>query len=368
MVAAFISGLELNRHFHAEVIQPLLAARFPSLSYSAGLLGYGSDVLGYDNEISTDHEWGPRLLVFLSPEDHRAHASAIDETFRRELPATFRGYSTNFSVPAVDGGDARLLKPAAGEINHHILITTSDAFLEHELGIPTTHHLTAQDWLTFSEQKLLEVTAGAVYHDGLEQLIPLRQQLAYYPRDVWRYRLAAQWQRISQEEAFVGRCGDVGDDLGSRIVATRLVRDLMRLCFLLERRYAPYSKWLGTAFSRLACAEQIAPLLSATLAAATWSERENHLATAYTAVATMQNAPGLSEPQDPAPRHFHNRLYRVLQAERFGQALAAAIQEKELRRILGTVGLVGAVDQFVDSTDVLADAGHCRRLGSFDRE
>ena len=55
-------------------------------------------------------------------------------------------------------------------------------------------------------------------------------------RQVWRHLLACQWQRISQEETFVGSCAEVGADIGSAIVAARLVWDLMRLCLLLERR------------------------------------------------------------------------------------------------------------------------------------
>ena len=360
----FMPGLELNRLFYMEVVQPLLAARFPDVAYSSGLLGYGSDVLGYDTAISTDHEWGPRLLIFLREEEYPKLHQAIGETLSRELPPSFRGYPTNFSEPAGGGVGVRLLEPGeAGQINHHISVMTVADLLDMELGVRSLDSISARDWLTFPEQKLLEVTAGAIYHDGLRQLEPLRQRLSYYPHDVWVHRLAAQWQRISQEEAFVGRCGDVGDDLGSRIVAARLVRDVMRLCFLLERRYAPYSKWFGTAFNRLECAEQLGPRLTAVLAASSWQEREEHLADAYEAVARLQNALALTDPLDPTPRRYHNRPYRVIHAERFANALAATIHDEELRRIIESVGLVGAVDQFADSTDILSHAGRSRRLG-----
>ena len=362
----FIPGIELNRQFFAEVVQPLLATQFPGITYSAGLLGYGSDVLGYDTEISTDHEWGPRLLLFLDEQDYPALHSAISETFRRELPATFRGYSTNFSAPNAGSGGVRIMEPGTrGQINHHITLITVADFLEWELGVRLLDALTARDWLTFPEQKLLEVTAGAVYHDGLGRLAPLRERLAYYPHDVWLYRLASQWQRISQEEAFVGRCAAVGDDLGSRLVAARLVREVMRLCFLLERRYAPYSKWFGTAFARLPCAERLSPHLAAALSAPHLTGREQSLALAYEAVAQMQNALAVAEPQNPASRPYHDRPYRVIHAERFADAVAAAIHDDELRRILGGVGLVGALDQFVDCTDVLSAAGPCQRLCDF---
>jgi uncharacterized protein DUF4037 len=364
-VHQFIPGIVLNKLFFDEIIQPLLAARFPEVAYSAGLIGYGSDVLGYDTEMSTDHEWGPRLLVFLRGEDYPTLLQAISDILRCELPPTFRGYSTNFSAPDTDGGGVRVREPgAAGHINHHVVFTTIDAFLQSELGVNSGDSINAVDWLTFPEQKLLEMTAGAVYHDGLGQLKPLRQRLEYYPHDVWVYRLAAQWQRISQEEAFVGRCGDVGDDLGSRIIAARLVRDLMRLCFLLERRYAPYSKWLDTAFAQLACAERLAPQLANVLTASAWTERGEWLADVYHIVATMQNALAITGSLDPTPRFYHDRPFRVIHAERFANALAAMIRDERLRRVIDSIGLVGAVDQFADSVDVLAHARHSRMLGT----
>ena len=116
-----------------------------------------------------------------------------------------------------------------------------------------------EQWLTFSEQGLLQVTSGAVFHDGTGELTAGAQKLAYYPNDIWVYLLAAAWRRVAQEEAFVGRAGSVGDNVGSALIAARLVRDLMRLCFLMERTYAPYAKWFGIAFLRLSCAGRCRP-------------------------------------------------------------------------------------------------------------
>ncbi|WP_202870597.1 DUF4037 domain-containing protein [Kribbella sp. VKM Ac-2571] len=86
---------------------------------------------------------------------------------------------------------------------------------------------------------------------GFDASQRVRDALAWYPDQIWRWTLACQWSRIAQEEAFVQRTHEVGDELGSRVVAARLVRDLMRLAMLQARTYAPYSKWLGTAFARL---------------------------------------------------------------------------------------------------------------------
>ena len=47
----------------------------------------------------------------------------------------------------------------------------------------------------------------------------------------------------------------MGDELGSAVLGARLVESAMRLAFLMERTYAPYVKWFGTAFARLPAPE-----------------------------------------------------------------------------------------------------------------
>lgn len=65
----FIKGLALCEGFFNECAKPIIDKYFPDLHYSAGLIGYGSDVLGYDDEVSRDHMWGPRFYMFLSEND-----------------------------------------------------------------------------------------------------------------------------------------------------------------------------------------------------------------------------------------------------------------------------------------------------------
>ena len=89
----------------------------------------------------------------------------------------------------------------------------------------------------------------------------IRRKLSYFPRDVWLYLLAAQWARIGQEEHFVGRSGEVGDEIGSRLLAARLAHDIMQLCFLMEKIYAPYPKWFGFAFAQLGVRQCAVPIL-----------------------------------------------------------------------------------------------------------
>jgi hypothetical protein len=59
----FIPSLELSRMLYEEQIAPTMAERFPDLRYAAATMGMCSEVLGLDDEVSMDHEWGPRSGV-----------------------------------------------------------------------------------------------------------------------------------------------------------------------------------------------------------------------------------------------------------------------------------------------------------------
>ncbi len=357
----FLPGLELNRMYYREAVRPILDSKFSGLRHSAALIGYGSDVLGYDSPRSTDHEWGPRLLLFLADANHAALAASISDALGASLPPAFRGWSTSFSEPDENG--VRVSESATpGRVRHHVQIFTVRGFVRQYLGIETDQALSARDWLVMPEARLLEITAGAVYHDGLEQLAPLRERLAYYPHDVWLCLLSAQWMRIAQEEHFLGRCGEAGDDLGSRLVAGRLVRDLMRLCFLIERKYAPYIKWLGTAFARLECGPELCPILAAALSSGSWQEREKHMCAAYEHVARMHNALAITQPVAAQLRTFHTRPYLVIAAGMFAKAIGDAIQDDEVRNIRAGAGPIGSVDQFVDNTNALMRTDLLARL------
>jgi Domain of unknown function (DUF4037) len=315
----FVPGLELSRQFYAEAVRPILDSAFPGLPHSAALLGRGSEVLGFDDEMSGDHNWEPRVLLFLRDDDYARHGDALAGALRRRLPATFHGRQTDHEIH------------------------TPQSFFSGQLDVDLGKELDAYDWLTFSEQRLGMLTAGAVHHDDIG-LHAVRDRFAYYPHDVWLYLMLAAWWRVHPEANLVGRTGFVGDELGSALIGSRLVHDLMRLCFLLERQYAPYSKWFGTAFSRLRCAAELKPILWNVIRAETWQERENALLPAYEKVAEMHNALRITVEVPTEMVQLHDRPFKVLWGD-FPGALKARIQDPQVKEIAERWP-VGGVDQF----------------------
>ncbi|HXZ63135.1 MAG TPA: DUF4037 domain-containing protein [Streptosporangiaceae bacterium] len=347
MTATFIPGLELARLFYAEAVRPLLDENFPGLPHTAALIGPGSEVLGLDTPRSTDHDWGPRLQLFLTDAAADAGlATAISGLLTARLPGEFRGYPTVFAWSGA----------SPGRHSHHVVVAGLRDWLLGALGFDAFTPVGLLDWLATPTQVLASITGGAVFHDGLAEvgagLAGVRARLRWYPPDIWLYVLACQWQRISQEEPFPGRCAEVGDELGSMLLAARLARDLMRLVLLAQRRYPPYGKWLGTAFARTPVGADLAPLLAAAISAPGWPDRERSLCAAYEAAARLHNTLGVTAPLDPAVRpNFYDRPFRISDAGRFVGALRDRIGDETVR----SLPLIGAVDQFVDSTDAIGN-------------
>jgi hypothetical protein len=354
----FIKGLELSELFYRNCVRQILHTCHPKLNYSAGLIGTGSEVLGYDTPISMDHDWGVRLFIFLSDEDWLLYQEDLSNTFRKNLPGEFMGFSTSYGSM----GKTRFPEESvSGSVNHMVEIFSVKSFFRMYLDIDPYEKINVFDWLTFEEHKLLTIVKGGIFYDGLNELGAIREQFSFYPKDIWLYLMASQWKRISQEHAFMGRCGHVGDDLGSRIIGTRLVRDLMKLCFQMERQYVPYNKWFGTAFSELRCSDELSPIFTDVLKADDWNEREHYLTKAYTYIGAMHNSLGVTEPVNIEISNYYGRPYKVINADDFVKALLGCVENEELKAIGRPIG---SVNQFIDCTDILGDAELCGRVKS----
>jgi hypothetical protein len=343
-MAAFVSGRELCRGFFEKIVQPIVGRTAPDLSYSAALIGEGSEVLGFDTAMSTDHGWAPRVTLFLPEEVLPSQGGLLRTTLDELLPDEYGDHPVRIPM-----GDA-----AEAPIRHLVRVTSLPEWFDAYLGFDVSLKIEPADWLTFPEQKLRTIMEGAVFHDDIG-LSEVQNRFCNYPRDVWLYLLASGWNRIGQEEHLMGRAGSVGDEIGSAIIAARLVRDLMRLCFLMERQYAPYPKWFGTAFSRLSCAAHLTPHLHEVLSAATWRERERPLCRAYERVAAIHNALGITEPLPATVAPFFNRPFQVIHLHGgFADAIRAKIEDPQVLSIADR-RLIGSIDQWSDSTDILSD-------------
>ena len=132
----------------------------------------------------------------------------------------------------------------------------------------------------------------------------------------------------------------------------------MNLCFLIERVYPPYSKWFGTAFKELSCADQLTPILLNVLSASNWQERQEAIIPAYGFVAKAFNQLDLVEPVPTKTSQFFGRPFQVIWADQIVKKLLKAIEDPEVV-IISNNTLIGSVEQFSTSTDLLSNINIC---------
>jgi hypothetical protein len=326
-------GLEMANSYYADVVRPLLDRRWPGLSHAGARLGSGSDVLGLDDETSRDHDWGLRLNLLVDA----SMVDAVADYLGGVLPAEHRGLPVRFAV-SWDARDA-----------HRVQVDDPSAFLLSRLGLDPLEPMSVADWLALSSQSVLEVTAGRVFADTDGRLTAARAKLAWYPHDVWLYVLAAQWRRIAQDLHVLGRVAQRADEIGERILAARMVHSVMRLGFLLEKRWAPYPKWFGLSFARLPSAGAALALMGDSLSMSDSAGRRGQIVAALESMGELQRALGLPTAAIVV-EPFWDRPYPGV-ADAMVHTLLAAVTDTELRGRGASV--IGSVDQWCDNVDVL---------------
>lgn len=336
-------GIALARAYAEDLVGPLLQQRLPNVRYAAARVGTGSDVWGLDDAMSRDHDWGLRLQLFVSDADRPQVLSTLD----RHLPVDFRGHPIRFGF---SGDPTKSLR---------IDVTSVDVFAEQQLGFDPRGVVSVVDWLCVTGQAALEVVSGPVFEDQAGELTRLREAVGWYPDDIWRYVVACDWRRLDQELPLVGRAGGRGDDLGSKVIAARLVDIAVHLGFMITRSWPPYPKWRGTAFRQLAGCSAIATDLDRTLDATRWENRQAALRDALTGLADLQRQSGLPAPQ-PAVEPFWDRPHLHL-SPHVVPALLGTIRSPEVQAL--PVGL-GGVEQQTDNVDILTDPRRRRALAA----
>lgn len=326
-------GVALVRDYFGAVVAPLLSQHCPDVLYAAARVGSGSEVLGLDDAMSRDHDWGLRLQLFVRHDAVRRVATTLHEF----LPESFKGYPCRFAFTGQT-------VPRLG-----IDVTPVEEFAHQELGFdPVRSSPSVSDWLSVTGQAALEVTAGAVFEDQVGDLSRLRAAMTWYPDDIWRYVVACGWHRIDQELPLVSRAGDRGDDLGSRVIAARVVDVIIHLAFMLSRAWPPYSKWRGSLFAQLPIADSIAHDLQSVLTAEDWPGRTEAIRDVLEHMADVQRSVGLPMSDRPVVP-FWDRPYFHIEPS-LVPTIITSIEDPAVRKL--PVGL-GSIDQRTDNVDLL---------------
>ncbi len=249
-----MNGLTLAERYFDRYGRDLLHGEFAAWRdrIAAGLAGDGSDCLGFDDEQSRDHDWGPGFCLWLSDEDYGEIGASLQQAYER-LPKFFAGFARSNT----EWGEGR------------VGVLQTGTWYKQYLGHPDGPQ-TLLDWLRIPERYLAACTSGRVFHDPLDDFSRRRRRLlAFYPDDVRLAKIAARCMSVGQAGQYnFTRAHARGERFVAQYAETSFCNDLMSLVYLLNHRYAPYYKWRHRGLPglpRLGCFvhERIAAMMSA---------------------------------------------------------------------------------------------------------
>jgi len=244
-----LKGLEISELFFNEFGLPAIKEHFPEIveCISAGLIGGGSEVLGYDDEFSQDHGWGPMFRLFMKEKDFQEIGKKVETKLNKLKPDVFC--------------EIELSKHRTGPIS----VTTIDQCFR-DLTCSPLPPQNSREWASVNENGLCFAQAGKIFYDPTGQLMERKQAFedAYYPDPVWRWRIASRLLRLWHygDYNIRSRLERRNDGIAALTGQGYFVEAAMQLAFLLNHRFAPYWKWLHWGFVKLPyIANELEPLL-----------------------------------------------------------------------------------------------------------
>lgn len=222
-------GLSLCRAYYEEIGQPALQPQFAAVwdHIAAGLVGEGSECLGFDDEISRDHDWGPSFCLWLSNEDYATFGQALQKAYDA-LPQEFRGFQRR----ETPGGQGR------------VGVWRISDFYRSFIGLSRAPE-TLAEWIRIPETFLSKATNGQVFADPSGRFSAIRQSLlAFYPHDVYLKKIAFYAAKMAQSGQYnYKRCLDRQELVAAQCARYEFIKAAMAMTYLLNKKYMPFYKW-----------------------------------------------------------------------------------------------------------------------------
>ena len=225
-----MKGLELCEKYFYEYGLPMLEREFSELlpRMAIGVVGQGSEALGYDDEISRDHDFEPGFCIWLNDEDYKKYEFTLSRAYSR-LPKEFMGVKRLAFAPA-DGA-------------RHGVFSISEFYVRFigTANIP----LSVETWLNIPTHYLKTATNGKVFMDNLGEFTRIREYLLKgYPEDVRLKKIASHSILCNQSGQYnYPRCLAHNESGAGQLAVNEFVKHAISIIYLLNKEYEPFYKW-----------------------------------------------------------------------------------------------------------------------------
>lgn len=219
-------GLDICQKYYETYGKKMIEEKFADYQkYMAiGLFGFGSDCLGYDDDISHDHDFGPGFCIWLPRDIYWRIGHSLQNEYDH-LPQEFMGM--------------KRVETSHGQGRVGVFVI--EDFFNQFLGkIPKT----LEDWLYIDENGLLACTNGRIFEDYYGQVTQIRKDLSYYPEDVRLKKIVRAIAKMAQAGQYnYSRCMTRHNQVAASLALHEFIDQTLSAVYLLNKKYKPYYKW-----------------------------------------------------------------------------------------------------------------------------
>ncbi|QHI73341.1 DUF4037 domain-containing protein [Aminipila terrae] len=225
-----MTGLELSKAYYEAFGRSMIHNQFPEYEkYAAvGLIGEGSECLGFDDEVSEDHDFGPGFCIWLPEEIYKVVGTQMQKAYEN-LPKTFEN---KYRMETFEG---------KGRVG----VFSINEFYKKYTGCSGTPQNNVE-WMLIPETSLCTAVNGKVFEDPLGQFSVIRNELLnFYPKDIFLKKIVARMAVMSQAGQYnYGRCMKRGEFAAAYLACSEFIKAAVSAVYLLNRKYMPFYKWM----------------------------------------------------------------------------------------------------------------------------
>lgn len=251
-------GLELSEKYFEAFGRAVIERNFQNLKkhIACAMVGEGSECLGFDDDISADHDFGPGFCIFVDDSVDEKDFERLRKAYDN-LPKTYRGYTR---LETAQG------KNRVGVIRFTDYIKKVTGFDHMPKGI--------EEWQYTVDENLAIGVNGKVFLDEGNILSDFRKRILHeQPYYVYFRKLGMQLELMAKHGQYSFPRAVQRGDMGAAFIAkAEFLRSAMRAAHILNHKYAPYSKWLRKSMEGIEEFKELLPVFDKLFAGAICKE------------------------------------------------------------------------------------------------
>lgn len=224
-----LKGLDISQKYYETYGKKMLEEKYGNYldRITVGLVGEGSECLGFDDEYSSDHDFGPSFCIWLDDDLYDEIGDELKSDYDN-LPKEFMGFSARNTT--VNG------KNRVGVLNTNQFYKS---ILEKDF-IPYSDN----EWHSVEEKFLCTATNGRIFKSSSNSFEKIREHLSYYPHNVKIQKLAIALGNMAQTgQVNFSRMLKRKDFASAHLCINEFVKYTINCVYILNNTYTPYYKW-----------------------------------------------------------------------------------------------------------------------------